>query len=87
MADEWRLVGRDSTSPAADSVPVDVSSADHTPETLYRALRVAEAGIVMADTLLGTNRPLNFVAGETRPVYVRKIYTAGTTATGIEGLL
>lgn len=85
MADDWRFMSRDSTSAAADIVNVDLSSADHVPGTPYRALRANTAGVVMADTLSGTNRTLNFAAGETRAVYIRKIYQAGTTATGIEG--
>lgn len=83
----WRDFTRDSTSPAEDIVPIDVSGADHTPTQPYRALRANVAGTITVDTLSGSNRILNFAAGEQRAVYVTKIYKTGTTATGIEGSL
>ncbi len=83
----WRDFGRDSTSPAEDVVVVDVSGGDHTPTQPYRALRANVGGIIIVDTLKGTARPLNFADGETRAVYVQKVYQAGTTATGIEGMM
>jgi len=81
----WQDFGRDSTSPAEDIVSIDVSSQDHTPSQPYRAIRANGAGTIKVDTLSGTSRTLNFAAGEQRAVYVTKIYTSGTTATGIEG--
>ncbi|WP_064712108.1 spike base protein, RCAP_Rcc01079 family [Rhizobium bangladeshense] len=81
----WRDFGRDSTSPAEDVIAIDVSGGDHTPTQPYRALRANSAGTIKVDTLSGSNRTLNFAAGETRVVYVTKVYQAGTTATGIEG--
>lgn len=83
----WRDYTRDSTSPAEDVVPIDVSSTDHTPAQPYRALRANVAGTITVDTLSGTGRVLNFAAGEQRAVYVTKIYKTGTTATGIEASL
>lgn len=83
----WRDFTRDSTSPAEDIVPIDVSGTDHTPTQPYRALRANVAGTITVDTLSGSNRILNFAAGEQRAVYVTKIYKTGTTATGIEGSL
>ncbi|TPM33728.1 hypothetical protein FJ955_03025 [Mesorhizobium sp. B2-2-2] len=85
MADQWRAFTRDSTSPAQDVVAIDVSAADHVPDAPYRALRVTGAGNVAVDTMTGVNRVLAFADGETRPVYVFKVYKTGTTATGIEG--
>jgi hypothetical protein len=84
---DWRDFGRDSTSPAEDVIAVDVSSSDHTPSQPYRALRANVAGTIKVDTLKGTGRTLNFADGETRAVYVQKVYQTGTTATGIEGML
>ena len=84
---DWRDMNRDSTSPAEDIVPIDLSGGDHVPSQPYRAIRANGAGIIAVDTLYGTNRLLNFLDGEQRPVYVKKIYQAGTTATGIEGSL
>lgn len=86
---DWRRLTRDSTSPAEDVIAVDalIASSDHTPEQPYRAIRVEVAGDVIVDTLLGTERVLAFTDGETRAVYVTKVYQTGTTATGIEGHL
>lgn len=70
-----------------DSVPVDVSGGNVIPAEPFRALRAAGAGNVVADTMYGTSRTLAFTAGETRPIYVTRIYQSGTTATGIEGLV
>ena len=81
---DWRRMGRDSTSPAEDIANVDLSSTDYTPTNPARALRVVVGGVVIADTLEGTSRTLNFIDGETRAVYVKKIYKTGTTCTGIE---
>ena len=83
----WRDFGRDSTSPAEDVVPFDVTGGDHTPTQPYRALRANVAGTIKVDTLSGTGRTLNFADGETRVVYVSKVYQTGTTASGIEGML
>ncbi|MCP2134591.1 hypothetical protein J2S28_001643 [Rhizobium sp. SLBN-94] len=83
----WRDFGRDSTSPAEDVVTVDVSGGDVTPDQPYRALRANVGGTIRVDTLYGTARTLNFADGETRPIYVKKVYQTGTTATGIEGML
>jgi len=83
----WRDLGRDSTSPAEDVVAVDVSGGDHTPTQPYRALRANVGGTIRVDTLSGTDRMMTFFDGETRPVYVRKIYKTGTTATGIDGIV
>lgn len=77
----------DSTSPGLDSVPVDISGGNHTPDEPYRALRATAAGNIVVDTMKGTNRTMAFAAGETRPMIVTKIYQSGTTATGIEGIL
>lgn len=87
MPKQFQVLSQDSTTPAMDSVPVDVSSGDVTPADGFRALRVAGAGNVVVDTLKATQRTLAFTAGETRPVYVLKVYQTNTTATGIEGLV
>lgn len=84
---DWRRFTRDSTSPAEDVVPIDVSGGNVTPSQPYRALRCTGAGNVVVDTLTGTNRTLAFDVNETRAVYVTKIYQSGTTATGIEGMV
>lgn len=84
---DWRNFGRDSTSPAEDVIAIDVSGGDHTPTQPYRALRANVAGTIRVDTLSGSNRTLNFADGETRAVYVSKVYQTGTTATGIEGMM
>ena len=86
---EWRSLTRDSTSPAEDVIAIDalIASTDHTPTQPYRAIRVEVAGDVKVDTLYGTERVLAFTDGETRVVYVTKVYKVGTTATGIEGHL
>ncbi|UXS69168.1 hypothetical protein FY145_01080 [Agrobacterium tumefaciens] len=84
---DWRNFGRDSTSPAEDVIAIDVSGGDHTPMQPYRALRANAAGTIRVDTLSGSARTLNFTDGETRAIYVQKVYQTGTTATGIEGMV
>lgn len=81
-----QMLTQDSTTPAMDSVPIDVSGGNVT-GVFYRGLRATAAGNVVVDTLQGTQRTLAFAAGETRPIYVTKVYQTGTTATGIEGLV
>ena len=87
MPKQFQMLTYDSTSPGFDSVPVDVSGGDVTPTEPFRAIRVEVAGDVVVDTQLGTQRTLAFVAGETRPMVVLKVYQTGTTATGIEGIV
>lgn len=87
MPKVFQTLAQDSTTPAMDAVPVDVSGGNVTPDEPFRALRVAGAGNVVVDTLRTASRTLAFTAGETRPVYVLKVYQTGTTATGIEGLV
>lgn len=87
MPSPFQSLPQDSTTPAMDSVPVNVSGGDVTPEEGFRALRVTGAGNVVVKTMRGDNRTLAFFDGETRPVYVLKVYQSGTTATGIEGLV
>lgn len=87
MPSPFQFLPQDSTTPAMDSVPVDVSGGDVTPTEAFRAIRVTGAGNVVVRTLRGDNRTLAFFDGETRPIYVLKVYQSGTTATGIEGLV
>ena len=87
MPKQFQTLPQDSTSPAMDSVPVSVAGGDVVPADGFRALRVTGAGNVVVDTLKGSSRTLAFTDGETRTVYVTKIYQSGTTATGIEGLV
>lgn len=87
MPSPFQFLPQDSTTPAMDSVPVDVSGGDVTPTEAFRALRVTGAGNVVVKTLHGDSRTLAFIDGETRPIYVLKVYQSGTTATGIEGLV
>lgn len=87
MPSPFQFLPQDSTTPAMDSVPVDVSGGDVTPTDAFRAIRVTGGGNVVVKTLRGDNRTLSFYDGETRPIYVLKVYQTGTTATGIEGLV
>jgi len=87
MVKNFQILSQDSTTPAMDSVPIDVSGGNVTPTEPFRAIRAVGAGNVVVDTMFGTSRTLAFAAGETRPVYVTRIYQSGTTATGIEGLV
>ena len=53
---------------------------------VVRAIRANTAGTIRITSVDGTIGNLNFLAGETRPVACTRIWAAGTTATGIEGM-
>lgn len=51
-----------------------------------RAIRATVGGIVDVTTAAGQRRAMNFADSETRYVAVVKVWAAGTTATGLEGM-
>lgn len=77
-------VGSLSVSP--DSIPVMPSDMVDDPNGPFRALRANTAGLISVVTAAGTLRQMNFLAGETRYVAIRRIRVSGTGATGIEGM-
>lgn len=86
----WDAV--DDESPGSDVVPItpndstDVSTTQGS-DTLVgvRALRANTAGTIKVTTAAGNDRVMNFLAGETRPIFATRVWATGTTATGIEG--
>lgn len=87
MAKQFQLLKQDATCPGMDSVPVDVSGGNVTPTEPFRAIRASGAGNIVVDTMLTASRTIAITAGETRAIYVLKVYQTGTTATGIEGIV
>lgn len=74
-----RLVG-----PSTDSVPVDVSSTDVVLDPPARALWIGGQGNIKVDTLNGTARTfLNIPSGYELEGWVTKVYSSGTSCTGI----
>ena len=72
-------------------VPVDVvtptnDDAANDPEGPFRYLRATGAGAIKVTTPSG-DRVMAFLAGETRPVACLRVWSTGTTATGIEGMV
>jgi hypothetical protein len=51
-----------------------------------RAIRANVAGTIKITGYDKVDTTCNFLAGETRPIRARRIWSTGTTATGIEGM-
>jgi hypothetical protein len=68
----------DDIYPITPSDSVDLS-------TSVRALRANTAGTIKTTMRGGQARTLNFAAGETRVGRFVRVWSTGTTATGIEG--
>lgn len=77
------------TGPADDVVPVTPSDAADLTEAL-RAIRLAvtgTAGIVRVTTRAGAVRDLPIALGEQWNVRIVRVWTTGTTASGLWGLI
>lgn len=77
------------TGPADDVVPVTPSDAADLTEAI-RAIRLAAtgtAGIVRITTRTGSVRDLPIVPGEQWNVRIVRVWTTGTTASGLWGLI
>lgn len=78
--------GLDQTFVAVDVVPVTPSDTADLPAHA-RAIRAQAAGTLRILTYNHHVRNTFIAAGELLPVYVKRVYATGTTATGIEALL
>ena len=74
------------TFTAVDIVPVTPSDTVDLAQPA-RAIRAQGAGNIRILTFMDTIRTTPIAAGETLPVFVRRVYADGTTATGIEALI
>lgn len=79
-------IGVVTDGPAASWITLDslLSDTVDLPQ-LIRAIRADVAGNVAVVTLDGVSHTMPFTAGETRTVLAKRIKSAGTTATGLEG--
>lgn len=68
-----------------DSFPIEPSDTANLPNGV-RAIRASTGGTVRCITAAGVERTLNFADTETRYVAVDKVFSTGTTATGLEGM-
>lgn len=83
----------DDESPGGDVLPITphdsnaITTTRASAEVItgVRALRANTAGVIRVITEAGNTRDMNFLAGETRPIFATHVKSAGTTATGIEG--
>lgn len=75
---------------STDSIPLDFANGDHIFNTVgdppLRSIRATGEGVIAVQTGEGVDRELNIAAGETRHLVILKVYEAGTTATGLEGM-
>lgn len=92
MANRHAWDAADDESPGSDVVPITPSDGSDVTTTSgsdtitgVRALRANTAGTIKVTTSAGNARIMNFLAGETRPVFASRVWSTGTTATGIEG--
>lgn len=74
------------TSPATELHPITPNDgADLT--TYVRAIAVTGSGNVQVTTIKGTTATIYVAAGAPFPVRVKRVWAAGTDATGIVGLV
>lgn len=93
MATKYAWDTSDDESPGSDVLPItphDTNAVTTTRAsgeviTGVRALRANGAGVITVITEAGNTRAMNFLAGETRPVFATHVKSTATTATGIEG--
>lgn len=79
-------VSRASEAPADDAYMITPNDSANLPSQV-RAIRVAVAGDLHIITRLGTERTLTVTDGETVLVGVTRVYSTGTTATGLLGYI
>lgn len=73
------------TDPATggfEITPSDSADVAHT----TRAIRCAGAGNLVVTCADGASMTYRFLAGETRAIRVKRVFSTNTTATGIEGM-
>ncbi len=88
-ADPFSTHAPAATNPADDAFPITPSDTTDL-SVMVRALRIASTGtggIVRVTTRSGTVRDLPIAAGEQWEVRVSRVWTTGTTATGIWGFV
>lgn len=74
--------------PAMDVVLLDAVKSDTVNLTTpVRRIRANVAGAVKLRTWANNDVVTNFLAGETREIFARRIWATGTTATGLEGMV
>lgn len=72
--------------PATDVLLLDGLKSDSVNlATPVRRIRATVAGNVKLRTYVNTDVVCAFLAGETREIFAKRIWTTGTTATGLEG--
>jgi hypothetical protein len=86
MADDFERLLSGLSSPATDVFPIAPDD-DADLATVTRAIRADTAGDVVCVMLGGETRTLKFAAAETRAIRVSRVKAAGTTATGLEGIV
>jgi len=77
-------LARASSSPSDDAYMITASDASNLSQPV-RALRVAGAGDIHITTRSGADRTLTLAAGEMLYCGATKVFSTGTTATGILG--
>lgn len=79
-------VSRASAAPADDAYMITPNDSANL-ATPVRAIRVAVAGDVRILSALGEDRTLTMLAGETLKCGALKVFSTGTTATGLLGYI
>lgn len=86
MGNQYRYADAGSLSVPQDAYPISPDDGANLPRPV-RGIRAAGAGNVVCITGSGETRTLAFLAGETRYIYVTKVFATDTSATGLEGLV
>jgi hypothetical protein len=63
-----------------------ITPSDTADSVNYRAVYVGGAGNLKVTTKTGTDTTLAVIAGQVIPIAVTRVFSTGTTATGIVGL-
>lgn len=85
MADSFARHHTGLESPAVSLMSVTPDDAGDLP-WVTRAIAVAQSGILRVTTADGSDGEIFVAAGVPFPIRVRRVWTTGTTATGIVGL-
>lgn len=80
-----KYVGASSTFVPTDSYPIAGNDDADLPRPI-RAIRATGAGNIKCITGSGETRTIAIAEGETRWLYITKVFASDTTATGLEGL-
>ncbi len=85
MSDRFKNFGNTLQSPPSGGAPITPDDGQNLPMAT-RALNVATAGDVAVTTVDGDMLTLYIAAGSAFPIRAIKVFSTGTTATGIIGL-